>query len=57
MKCEYQIVTSLSFISLKYLSLVSVYFQILTLIPIILDCLWKDCNLFQYITYIYIYII
>lgn len=55
MKCEYQIGTSLSLISLKYFSLVSVYFQILTLIPIILNCLWKDYNLLQYIAYIYVY--
>lgn len=53
MKCEYQIATSFSLISLKYFSLATVYFQILTLIPIFFYFLWKDGNLIQYIAYIY----
>lgn len=40
-------------VSLNYLSLV--YFNVLTSVPIILDCVGKDCNLIQYGAYTYMY--
>lgn len=39
---------------LKSLSLVSVHFKVLSSIPIILDCLWKDHNLIQYAAFTWV---
>lgn len=42
-------------VSLSYPSLVPVFFKVLTSVLIILDCLWKECKLIQYVAHTSMY--